>query len=408
MNNLPKEPAVILNKYGKALPTYVVNAQVTDGGVLQKRRGYVAVTGAPGMHSLWAGSVMLAVRWSDNVLVRIDGTMVTELAEVPGPAQTLHYEEVDDLIYIANEFWRQVYRISDGSLRSWGVDLPSAPRITTEDGDLPPGTYTLAYTRMENDLLSGNGPLTQVSWEGMSRGIRLQNLPTDGQCWMTHANGKQLLLAQVEGGTVQGSMPYAVPLLSFMAAPPPNFLDFCYAFGRMWGIRGKKLHYSFPRYIEWFRSSDYKLFLEPLVMLAAANTGIFVSSAKSTWFLNGTDPGKMEVSRVGDGAIPGTLAYAMMPASLAGGAATSASFATMSQMPTPVWMSPTGFVVGTHTGHLTLITAHKLWLTGRARGASFYQMREGMPQLIVSLCGESVSDDGDSDLQKIFEQGRLL
>jgi len=407
MNNLPREAAVMLDRQNRITPEIILNAFVTDNGVLLPREGF-SLKDIRGLHSLWSGSVMLGVGVDDKILYRVDASGYTPITTLPGPRSRLQYAEVGNLVYMANKYWRGAYDLLSGQMRPWGVSLPTAPKVAIESGDFSPGTYILCYTRTENGQMSGSGPLVQIAWEGTTKGIRLLNLPENGQCWITQQNGKKLLRAEVEGGVIQGQIPAADPLLSLSMEPPPNFEDFCFMFGRIWGIKNNRLHYSFPGFPEWFRQGDYRMFMQPLVMVAPANGGIYVHSRNSSWFLNGTDPAKMELSRVGEGAIPGTLTFAQLPASLAGGAATPANFATMSQLPTPIWMAPTGFVVGTHTGHLTNLTDHRLRFRPRDQGASLFQVKDGIPHIVTTLYGPPAVGVEDDNLNLIFERGSIF
>ena len=144
------------------------------------------------------------------------------------------------------------------------------------------------------------------------------------------------------------------------------------------------------------------------MLIAPVNEGLFVNSLTDTWGLVGTDPGKMKMGRVGNGAVPGTLIYAPMPANLAAGAATSMVFATLSQMPTPTWLSPTGFVVGTHTGHLTHLTERRLKMVPRNQGGSYYQIKDGIPRIVSTVWGGPLSPDTDSEISGINSRGMLF
>jgi hypothetical protein len=403
MNNLPGMPAKLLDDEHRITPHLIVNAEVTDGGVVVRRQGFVRKINLPGAHSLWAGSVMLTV--AAGVLYRIDGAATIAICALDGPEARLTYAEIDNLIYLANPHWKAVYDLNLEAVRSWGVSLPPAPNVTLVAGDLPPGTYSLCYTRAEHGRISGDGPLTQVTWEGGSQGILLNNSPTGGQCWITHPNGNKLFLAQVIGGVVTGQVPQAIPLSSFTVAPPPGLSDFCHAFGRIWGCAGKKLVYSDPFQYEWFREANFIPFLEDLVIVAPVTDGLFVNSRNSTWFLDGTTPEKMTLRRIGDGAVPGSMVVAQMPGSVVGGGYEISR--RLSAMPSPVWMSRNGVVVGTHTGHLVHLTEARLRITPRDQGAALYRVREGRPQIIISMSGAPFTEP-DPEIEGINSLGSLF
>jgi hypothetical protein len=280
------------------------------------------------------------------------------------------------------------------------VALPPAPDIALVDGDLPPGTYTLCFANVAGGRLGGNGPLVQVAWEGMSRGIELKNRPSGALCWVTQPHGRQLLLAPLTGEVVTGQAPLLQPLPTFAVQPPPGFSHFIFAFGRVWGARGKKILYSDPHQPEWFRTASYLPFLEDLVLLAPVTGGIFANSLNRTWFLEGTDPAKMNLRTVGDGAVPGTMVMAQVEG---GGYEISRKLA---QLPSPVWMSPRGIVVGTHSGHVVHLTEARLRLNPRPFGAGLYRVQDGIPQVLVSLYGQVQEEDLDT--LRLFEEGKII
>ena len=411
MNNLPEAAAKLLDRERQITPQIVLNADVTDGGVLQVRGGYKLTKSLTNCHSL-AGeerglSAMLCV--ADGVehpisLWRVEGQSAVELCEVTGPRAQVSYEEINNVIYASNPYWKGTYDLLAGTVSTWGIPLPLAPDIALVAGDLPPGNYSLCYTNVVGNRLGGNGPLVKIRWEGGQQGIQLKNLPAGALCWITHPNGEKLFLAPVSGGVVSGQSPWMKPLPSFMVQPPPGFTHFVYAFGRIWGAQGKKLLYSDPSQYEWFRPANFLPFLEDVVLVAPVTGGLFVSSLTNTWFSEGTDPAKMKSTRVGNGAIPGTLTMVQVPASVAGGAVTSELFGKFSKMPTPVWMAPTGFVVGSHGGNLTYLTENKMVIQTRTQGAGLYRIVKGIPQVILSLFGIK---EGVDDLELIFSEGQL-
>ena len=411
MNNLPEFAAKLLDRERQITPAVILNADVTDGGVIQTRGGYVLTKALTNCHSVVGEesglSVMLCV--ADGVtwpqaLYRMEGNLATELCEVPGPTAKVNYVEINNVVYASNPYWKGSYDLLAGTVGSWGITLPAAPEIALVAGDLPPGAYSLCYTNVVGDRLGGNGPLVKIRWEGGQQGIQLKNLPAGALCWITQPNGKELFLAPVSGGVVSAQSPWMKPLPSFMVQPPPGFTHFIYAFGRIWGALGKNVYYSDEFKYENFRPANFLPFLENVVLVAPVTSGLFVSSLRNTWYLDGTDPAKMESRRTGNGAIPGTLTMMQVPANIAGGAQTNELFALLSKMPTPVWMSPTGFVCGTHGGNLTYLTENRLRIQPRMQGGSLYRIINGIPQVVTSLYG---LETGEDDLVAMFTRNRL-
>lgn len=419
MNNLPGAPAALVDRERQITPAIVLNADVMDGGPVKVRGGYILTAVLTNCHSVAAEerslSVMLCVADGTTYpqsLYRVDGAVATELCEVTGPPMIpVNYEEIDGTIYAGNLYWKATYDLLTETVGTWGVTLPPAPQISLVAGNLPPGTYSLCYTNVVGDRLGGNGPLVQISWEGDQQGIQINNLPSGALCWMTHPNGKELFYAPVSAGAISAQSPWLRPLPSFMVTAPPGFTHFIYAFGRIFGARGKTVYFSEPNQYEWFKPKGFFPFTEDIVLMAPVTSGIFVNSLTSTWFLQGDDPsrrgnepGKMTSRRVGNGAVPGTLTMVQAPAEIAGGAQTSELFALLSKMPTPVWMAPTGFVAGTHRGNLTYLTENRMSIQVRSQGASLYRITDGVPQILTSLYGVS---SGANDLQEVFVRGRI-
>jgi hypothetical protein len=404
MNNLPQPLGVFKDESGKVMPEVIINADATDAGVLLKRQGLALAVGLSNAHSLWARTPMLCV--ADGVQSPVSLWSITqqskvELCRVEGPRARLSYLEINGLIYLANPYWKGVYDLNKGAARSWGVPLPPAPSVVTCPGDMPPGIYLLCYTQVLDGRLSGNGPLIELRIAGNSRGLQFQNLPANGQVWITHPSGKgKLFLANLQGNTYLAQAPLIQPLPTFGVQPPPGFTHFHWNFGRIWGCLDKKLYYSDEFQYEWFRPKNYLPFTEDLVMVAPANDGLFVNSRTSTWFLAGQEPEKMQLRRVGDGAIPGTLTFALVEG---GGYEISRK---LSQLPSPVWFARSGIIVGTQTGHLVHLTEARLRTVPRMQGAGLTRVRNGIPQVLFSLWGAPLLEE-DASLDFVFKNGRL-
>ncbi|MEW6385907.1 MAG: hypothetical protein AB1491_00100 [Thermodesulfobacteriota bacterium] len=404
MNNLPATPAILLDDRRFLTPRVILNADLAGDGVLRPRGGYRKLTPGVGCHSLWDGGVTLYVaRGADGgpALFRLLGNTPVEVAPVGGPDQApMVYLEANSLVYLSNGYWTGVYDPAANTVRSWGLPLPPRPRVNLVPGDLPPGRYSLCYTHYEGTRLGGNGPVTTLEFHGDSMGIELVEQPAGTLCWITQADGADFFLAPVESGAINQPY-YAQPLPTLDVIPPPAFTDMFAAAGRILGIAGKKLYFSREFRLEQFREASTFPFTEDLVLLAPINEGIFVNSLKTTWLLKGFDPHKMGLDEVGGGAIPGTLTYALVE-----GPGYEIS-RKLSQVPSPVWASPTGMVVGTQNGHLVHLTENRLRLWPMSRGAACHFLRQGWPLTLFTLYGTPKSTP-DPELQAVFSRGRIF
>lgn len=403
MNNLDRTPSMLVDDLRVITPRIVLNADAMDGAVLIKREGFAKVVSLSRPFSLWAGTVMLCVADGLNYpqsLYRIMGEVAEELCEVPGPRVPLTYVEIYDKVYIGNPYFRAAYDLLHHRIVPWGLPLPPAPQVTISDGDLSPGVYFLRYTYATDNLLGGAGPMTKIRIDGTSQGIRLVDRPPNSLCWMTQQDGGDFYLAHVVDDEIIGPYPAMQKLPSWRVIPVPPIRHMAYAFGRIWIASGPRLYYSDPQTYDWFRDTNYLVFPEELVMVAPVTTGLFVSSKKSTWYMEGVTPAKLAMQRRGNGAIPGTLTYAQIEG---GGYEISRK---MSQLPSPVWIGPKGVVVGTHHGHLVHMTEARLMMAVRRMGTALARSCRGLPQLVMTLWGPSVK--AIPELQNAFTWGQLF
>lgn len=399
MNNLPRSPASQVDQNGHSTPTFILNADVTDGFSLKKRLGQKKVIPLAGAHSLWGGSVMLVA--DPGALYYVQGAKLVKVADLAGPPEPFTYFEANGLIYFSNRWNNGVFDLWKMQVRSWGIALPPAPQVSlTDDGSLVPGKYTLTFTNTRDRDLSGNGPLVQVSWEGAPRGIKVHNLPPGALCWITPIDGGEFLLAPLDAdGVIRRQSPQVQPLPTLLEKPPPPFAHFSYGFGRIWGAHEDRVIYSQPYRLEGF--IHYFPFHEDVVMIAPVSDGLFVNSRTSTWYLDSGDPQKAVARRVGDGAIPGTLTYAMRKSPDRMGSPHPVA------LPEPVWVSPRGVIAGDNQGRLLHLTDTRLKMDYLSAGAGLYRVVNGWPQLIFSLFG-SPREAVDATLSEIINRGNLF
>jgi len=393
MNNVkqsegePNEPAIVLNSF------------VTPQGRILKKNGYTSFVSLAGAHSLYASSVMLCV--AAETLYRVDNGTATSLCSVNTHGSKMSYVEVNDKIYMSCKGWNGIYDLSTKEVTSWGLTIPDKPTIAGIDGDIPPGTYSICYTAIDdNNQISGNSEIVQVSFENQTMGLSLIRRPLNCLVWMTDTNGGEYYLV---GNTTSvssiTSVYNSIPLLSLDVIPPPKMTNLCLFAGRIWGISGKKLYYSEAGIYEWFKNANSFDFPEELVGVSVIDSGLYVHSKNTDWVLAGTDPLKMQIKRVGNGIVSGTQIYTEAHESGEEGAA------LRHKRQVPVWIGRRGLTIGGQQSVPESLTEEKLNIPFTDEGAGLSLKQNGINQLLFTL---KVSKNLETDLNTIFEDNSLF
>lgn len=411
MNNLPNNPELWVDDAKLVTPRLVLNADVADNGTLRVRGGYKKACSLTGAHSLWGGSVMLAAGQGINYPVsmyRIEGDTAMELGPVSGPKARIEYVEVNGTVYMSNPYWNAAYDLGGDQLRAWGIPIPTAPYLMlTQDGDLTPGHYKVCYTGYDGQNIGGNGPVSEISWESGTRGIRLINFPANVIPWVTQVDGGDFFMAPLkweDDEPVIANPYYTQPLPTFSVGPPSKLSCLAFALGRIWGGQGNLVRYTLSFRPELFDLANQLTFPEPITVIATYGGGLYVNSLDSTWLCDGEDPKKMQITRVGNGAIPGSLMYANFEAG-----PNAQVGRTFAKSPLPCWVSKMGYVVGTIHGRLVHLTEAKLKFVPRAEAAADYRLVNGQPQLLVTMRGNTLdSYPGDSEIASVVKRGKLF
>lgn len=377
MNNIQQSTNFSADKSGIVTPQLILNADVSSDMTLTKRQGYTKLFSLINAHSLSKDcSVLLCI--ANNKLCRLTPGGYVEICDVV--SGSMSYAESGNYIYMSSPVWTGKYNLISGSVEEWGSNLPPLPSISlNSDGDLPPGKYAICYTQVNSDgLMSGNGGIGVIKFEGESKGITLLNFSSSYRCWITDTNGKDFYLADVQSDNIISPY-YNIPLQSMFIIPPPKMSTIVYTFGRIWGILDRYLYYSEPGSYDWFKVSNRFSFPDNLVMIAPTQNGIFIASETNTWVLLGTDPKKMALQRVGDGSIIGCPAYGNFQQS-------------GQEVPTwrhksvlPIWLGPNGFTVGNEHFELTSLTEGRLKFTSGVKAAILQRVVNGQMQTLISM-----------------------
>jgi hypothetical protein len=316
----------------------------------------------------------------------------------------LSYAEVEDIVYISSIYWNGAYDHSTKTLSSWGVTQPPSPTLLSASGSLPAGTYHVCMTNVANGELSGNGPISSITLADVG-GISILNRPSGAIVWCTDQN--EGIFYRVGETALIADIPTVEPLPCFMCSPPPYMINLCYTLGVMWGSVGNEVFYSQPFRPSWFRSTLNRFtFDSEVTMIARVPTGLFIGCKERTYFLHGTEPGKMQQLGAGAGSIRGTLAYCNNLPELGDILGTSEK----GYVDVPVWRTTDGLVAGNASGRLFNLTKDKLRMDAPERGASLYTNVDGSFKFITSSkMGLSGSAIGalSADTVTLFEDGKV-
>ncbi|MDD5525560.1 MAG: hypothetical protein PHV90_10015 [Smithella sp.] len=392
-----------LTSKGLLSPRVILNADVNLDGSLKRRQGTTLYLGLQNAHSLWAGKTcMLCV--ADSILYRISQGTAVNIGTVYGSKSPLSYIDVENKVYCSNPYWQGVFNPYNNSISQWGVAVPPGPMLTTDNGNLPAGTYKVCMTNVSDNQLSGNGPITEITLSAEG-GIKILNRPSGALVWVTDSN--ESIFYKVGATDRVVDIPTIEPLPSFLCSPPPYMENLCYAFGRIWGSVGQNVYYSEAFNLGWYKLTSNKYSFEDTVtMIAKVTTGLFIGMKKKTLFLAGTIPEQMTVQDAGPGSIKGTLAYCNNLPELGWTLGTpEKDFADV-----PVWLTEEGIVVGSPSGKFFNITKNKLKMGIPELGASLYRNLNGVIQFLTSFkTGTTGTGRGfrDEETYNTFKNNRI-
>ena len=338
-------------------------------------------------------------------LYRINGVATIELGTITGPTDPLSYAEVDGFVYISNKYWNKVLDPKTNTLSQWGRTIPNGPALlSSSTGSLPVGTYHVCLTDVSGSDISGNSPVSSITLSSVG-GIQILNRSVGSVVWCTDQN--EGILYRIGEVDLIVDLMTVEPLPTLMCSPPPLMSNLCHAFGLMWGSLGNDVYHSQPFRPSLFRLSLNKFpFNSEVTLIARVPTGIFVGTEEETFFLDGTEPEKMQQRSVGVGVVKGSLTYCNNVPALGDVLQTSEK----GYQDVPMWRSKDGIVIGNAAGKLYNLTKNKVKLDVPSTGASVYRFVDGTFQFLTSSpVGRSGSSIGglSADTLALFESGKI-
>jgi hypothetical protein len=386
-----------------AAPRVILNAAVKPDGKIKKRQGYTKLLSLTAGHSLGVVTPFMLLA-DGTTLYSSNGITKTALGSIGLPQEPLSYTEVNELVYMSNSVWNGILDLRTNTLRDWGISIPEQPVLSLVAGNLPPGKYSVCTTNFVGGRISGNSSIAEITLVAEG-GISVSNLPSGGAVWLTEPYGTDLLFGGFLGTVV--AMPSQTDLLpSLWCQPPPKLENIALGHGRMWGSVKEFLYYSFPLSYELFRvASDFFYFPSPVTMVAPVSGGIFIGFEKETVFMSGKKVSEMFPIKVGDGVVPGSLAYADNFGNYKNN---SISMLGNLDYAIPVWMGRFGIFAGMHNGSMIELTSRRLRYDVGKKAAALFRMSEGQPQYLVGTAPGNTIGFGDSVTCEVIRNGRVF
>lgn len=374
------------------------NLDVSRGGSLLVRQGLRSVL-AGAYHSIYVqshGRFVLLV--NDGVLGTLSGdeeflSLVTITQDAP-----VQYAELNGDVFWMTRYQRG--RIdSSGADGYWGLNTPfivsAAPSAS---GGLYAGDYQVTLTAVYQGLESG-APATTVVAVPEGGGISV-TVPSGGtfNLYASTADGTTMELRQVAtvaGGstTIIGTGPRGRLLDSLLAIPPYPGTALCAYKGRLWIAEGGTLWFTSERSPHWlFPHIGYVREAVPITGVGAVEDGIYVGTAESVAFLQGSDPFSMarRIVSADAGMVAGTVC-------------TQVPFDAASEGSAPLrqvaWLDTNGYpCIGKPGGVVVRPTLNRYSVGVLSSGMAAYRIREGNRQLLfVGSTDFSRDDMGPED-----------
>ena len=298
-----------------AHPLSIIDALVDGTGELSVRGGSSKVASLTGCKNLWRSPGTGYTYCTDaGYLYTWNGASFTVVRTISGEGK-VYFANIDKIDYCGNKHW--LAAIDRGIAKVWGE--------------------------------SANN---------------MQNMN-----WQSSENGSVLFLRDSFGEET------VIPHPGELVHAPLPFDCITAAHGRIWGVRGNKVIYSYPLVYDWFEDVTNNIdFLNETTMIAPTSAGLFVGTTKEVYFFQGTSP-EESIGRIvsSSGALKDSLVI-------------SKSFLEFPDN-TPVWMEANGNIVaGTIDGQIVPLTKNRVQINSPAE-CSAGQVTINGTQIILQRVG---------------------
>lgn len=375
-----------------------VNVDIDRVGGFCTRNGYVRRSAATGLHSLhYAAQKGWLLIAQDGVVCRMDADTyaLTPLLDMRSPAP-VSYTEYNGNVYFASRSAAGWIPSDAVTARYVGAPAPGGPTVSVSSGTLRGGKYAVAISVVDDR--GEESPLSEVVFTELPEaggGIRLTGLPqqlgSTVYVYITPPDGDVLRFAAefpavfpmyVVTEMANGGQPYTQYL-----SPLPGGDIIRWFNGRLYTAVDGRITYSEPlrphlynAAHNWIPISGRLAFLEPVV------DGIYYGDSRGVWFLAGGDPTKFEQRLV-------STCRAVRFSSVVVPPEHFPEDVIQSEFPVAVWLSTSGYVVGTPGGKTIELQADRIKVPPGLSGRTAFLIRNGRRQVVTPVNSTAYTTD---------------
>lgn len=395
MNQLSDETALV--RENGMFVREAKNVAIDSSGNVSRRQGYSLLLSGTGYHSLYhskRGWLLFAFKENFGIF-HPETVTATPLATMPS-ADQLSYTEENGILYAMNPSWAAMFKPYDTTAYPLGVPLPNViPQFAadTSKGSLEAGEYGVTYSIVNADgEESGLGPVSKVTLDaqGSIQGT-LFTLKAGHRyrIYMTTVNGEELYQAAAFDADItsfsimdhdegrqpatQGlePVPYGHIIRAFNSRLLVGSTDFVYF------TEAFRPHLHDPAH-GWIATAGFTYMVEPV------DAGVYIADKRGVRFYRGEDPSKWTEEFVS----PDPIVYRtnqVVPGSFFTG-----PLAEFDEV--VVWLTRTGYQVGTPTGQVIPLNAQQIKLPSYVQGCAVSWIQDGRKQLISPVNSNLLAD----------------
>ena len=364
-----------------------LNVDIDRDGFVRRRDGYTRLAAMKDAHSLAAvGPYMLVIDDGTLWSILLNYERPKKAALVSGLApDPMRWAFAGMEAYGCNG--TDTVRVTSAMTASpWALPNPGTPTLSYAPvGELPPGKYLVATTHVSSDGRESGAALSAPIMLNQQGGIHVTPQRIDPSAswtniYVTEPNGTVLYYTSTSAeNTLVTQTPMTHdPLQTMNLTGPPEGAYMVQAYrGRLLVCAGSALYWSQPLTYHLFNLAvDVQMFASPPVMIAPLNTGFYIATEDTVYWVAGDDPSEWTLTQVDTPRVTTTEPLIIQGAKIP---------ALESEDLVALWVTSDGLVAGREGGRTVLLTREMLAIDPHEGGSLVHREHKGISHILTNL-----------------------